>query len=103
MGRVAELSPLGVASRAMFILTLIAALSVVLSAVARRSGASRWLAVGLPVLPALVAFIFFAIRTDIAIGPHGGIVPAWVVAGILLLVIVFIGFFTARFVRGRES
>ena len=87
----------------MLILTLIIFLSLVLSVVARRCGASRWFAVGLPTLPALGAFIYFAIRHDIDIGPHGGIVPAWIVAGIVLLIVAVVSFIAAVAVRGRES
>ena len=87
----------------MLVLTLIICLALVLSAVARWCGASRWLAIGLPTLPALAAFIYYAIRHDIELGPHGGIVPAWIVAGTVLLIVAVISFITARVVRGRES
>ena len=65
--------------------------------------ASRWIAAGLPTLPALAAFIYYAIRHDIESGPHGGIIPAWIVAGIVLLIVTAITFITARVVRDRES
>ena len=87
----------------MLVLTLIICLSVALSAVARRCGASRWLAFALPTLPALAAFTYYAIRHDIEIGPHGGIIPAWIVAGIVLLIVAGISFITARAVRRRET
>jgi hypothetical protein len=83
-----------------FILSLIICLSFGLSAVARRCGASRWLAVGVPTLPALVAFIYFAIRHDIDFGPHGGIVPAWMAAGIVLLIVAVVSFLAAVAVGG---
>ena len=86
----------------MAVLTLIICLSFALSAVARRCGASRWLAVGLPTLPALGAFVYFAIRHDIDIGPHGGVVPGWLVAGIVLLIVAGVGFIAAGAVNGRE-
>ena len=87
----------------MLVLTLIICLALVLSAVARWCGASRWIAIGLPPLPALAAFIYYAIRHDIELGPHGGIVPAWIVAGIVLLIVVAISVIAARAVRSRES
>ena len=52
---------------------------------------------------AMAAFIYYAIRHDIELGPHGGIVPAWIVAGIVLLLVLAISFITVRVVRGRES
>jgi hypothetical protein len=87
----------------MLILTLISCLSLILSAVARWCGASRWLAVGLPTFPSLAAFIYYAVRHDIDLGPHGGIVPAWIVAGIVLLIVIAISFITAVAMSGRDS
>ena len=87
----------------MLILTLIICLALILSAVVRCCGASRWLAVGLPTFPPLVAFIYYAIRHDIDLGPHGGIVPAWIVAGVVLIIVIAVSLITALGVRGRDS
>jgi hypothetical protein len=87
----------------MFILALIVCVTFALSMVARWCGASRWLAAGLPILPALAGFIYFAIRHDIELGPHGGIIRAWMVAGIVLLIVLVVSFLGARIVRGKKS
>ena len=61
------------------------------------------IAVGLPTPPALAAFIYYAVRHDIEIGPHGGIVPAWIVADIVLLLVAGVSFIVSVAVPRRES
>ena len=68
----------------MIILTLALVLTVVLSVVVRRLGRPKMFAVAIALTPALAAFIFFLVRQDIEIGPHGGIFPAWIAAGVIL-------------------
>jgi hypothetical protein len=68
----------------MIILTFALVLAVVLSVFVRRLGRPKMFAVAVALTPALTAFIFFLVRHDIDIGPHGGIFPAWIAAGVVL-------------------
>jgi hypothetical protein len=86
----------------MVILTLISCLCFILTLALRRNGVSRVAAFGLSTLPALGIFIYYAIRFNIEIGPHGGIVPAWAVAGIMLLIVSAINLIAIHAVRGSQ-
>lgn len=87
----------------MIVLTTIVCLSLIISAVARWFGASRWVAVLLPTFPPFFVFIYYAIRHDIDFGPHGGIVPAWIVAGIVMVIVAVVSFLAAIGFGGRRS
>lgn len=85
----------------MLLLALIVGVSLLFSAVTRWAGAPPLLAFALPVLPALAAFVYFAIHHDLEIGPHGGILPAWMVSGVVLLMVSAASFMAVRGVRRR--
>jgi|GEM_PF-6897238 len=83
----------------MITLTLSLIFAVIVSGVTRRCGHSRPVAFAVAVTPSLVAFIYFAIRHDIEIGPHGGIFPAWIVAGVVLVLSAIVSAIMVRLVR----
>ena len=72
----------------MAILFLSALLAMALTLVAWWKGARPVISVVLPSTPVAVALVFFLIRRDIDIGPHGGIIPAWIPAAVLLVVVI---------------
>ncbi len=82
----------------MIILTLALVLAVVLSTVVRRLGRPKMFAVAVALTPALAAFIFFLVRRDIEIGPHGGIFPAWIAAGVILALSAIVSAVTVHLV-----
>jgi hypothetical protein len=74
-------------------------LAVVVSAVVRRLGRPKLFAFIVALTPAIGAFIFFLIRRDIEIGPHGGIFPAWIAAGVALALSAIVSAVTVHLVR----
>jgi hypothetical protein len=83
----------------MITLTLALVLAVVLSAVFRRLGRPKMFALGAALTPGVGAFVFFLVRRDIEIGPHGGIFPAWIAAGVILALSAIVSAVTVHLVR----
>jgi hypothetical protein len=83
----------------MIILSLALILAGVLSRIVRRLGRSKMFALSVALTPAAGAFMFFLIRRDIEIGPHGGIFPAWIAAGVVLALSAIVGAITIHLVR----
>ena len=84
-----------------FILLIVAAFIV--TAFARMLGTSFWASVAIPTLPLLVFFLYFAIGHDKELGPHGGIIPVWVVAGVGLVVGGVVSLATAWLIPGSDG
>ena len=82
----------------MTILTLALVLALVLSVIVRRLGCSKLFAVVIALIPALVTFIFFLVRRDIEIGPHGGIISARIAAVVVLMLSAIVSAVTVHFV-----
>lgn len=77
-------------------LLLAACLANVLTVLLHSRGATRSACVTLPSAPAALTLVYFLVRRDIEIGPHGGIVPAWIPAAALYAVVLIASWMTAR-------
>ncbi len=84
----------------MITLTSALVLAGILSAAVRLK-CHKGVAFGVGVAPAFLVFIYFVIRYDVAIG-HG-MVPMWLVAGVILVLSAIVSAITALVVPGRNS
>ncbi|MBL9127791.1 MAG: hypothetical protein JNL97_09095 [Verrucomicrobiales bacterium] len=86
----------------MLVFLIVVGSALALSAWVRGLGAPTWLVVGVPSLPTFGVFLYYVVRNDIDLGPHGGIVAAWKVWGVLWAAVVLLGYGAAVIVRGRR-